>query len=184
MLLGPDRTIEQDPAYGVRLIVDIAIRALSPAVNDPTTAVQSLDQLDDVLQRLAPRPLGPGVVADAAGRARITYPALQWEALLSLALDEIIGCGAGSLQVVRRVRALLLDLLPLCPPTRQELVRDYLDQLDRLTASEFPDPLHRGRAERADRQGLGSPSSWTAGPWPATSDPPSQSGGPRRPDPG
>ncbi|MFE6887324.1 DUF2254 domain-containing protein [Streptomyces sp. NPDC057694] len=157
--VGASRTIEQDPAYGVRLIVDIAIRALSPAVNDPTTAVQSLDQLDDILQRLARRPLGPGTVTDSQGRARITYPAPGWDSLLSLALDEILSYGSGAIQVVRRLRALLLDLAAVCPPDRQTLVHDYLDQLDRLCASSFTDPMQRRRAESADHQGLGSPSS-------------------------
>ena len=48
--LGVERTIEQDPAFAVRIMVDIAIRALSPAVNDPTTAVQVLDHLEDLLR--------------------------------------------------------------------------------------------------------------------------------------
>ncbi len=52
--LGVERTIEQDPAFAVRIMVDIAIRALSPAVNDPTTAVQVLDHLEDLLRLCRP----------------------------------------------------------------------------------------------------------------------------------
>jgi uncharacterized membrane protein len=49
---GDERTFDQDPEYAVRLVVDIAIKALSPAINDPTTAVQALDQIEDVLLRI------------------------------------------------------------------------------------------------------------------------------------
>ena len=57
---GDERTFEQDPKYAVRLLVDIAIKALSPAVNDPSTAVQALDQLEDLLRRLGKRRLETG----------------------------------------------------------------------------------------------------------------------------
>jgi uncharacterized membrane protein len=155
--VGPARTIEQDPAYGLRLLVDIAIRALSPAVNDPTTAVQTLDQIDDVLGRLAGRNLGDGTVRDTEGRVRIRFPAPAWAALVSLALDEIIAYGAGSLQVVRRLRAVLEDVARACPPDRLGPISERLSLLDRLAAENFPDPPTCRRALTADRQGLGSP---------------------------
>ena len=50
IVLGDERTIEQDPAFAIRIIVDIADKALSPTINDPTTAVQALDHLSDVLR--------------------------------------------------------------------------------------------------------------------------------------
>ena len=58
--LGEERTFEQDPKYAIRLLVDIAIKALSPAINDPTTAVQALDQIEDLLLRLGQRHLEIG----------------------------------------------------------------------------------------------------------------------------
>jgi uncharacterized membrane protein len=58
--LGIQRTFEQNPKYAIRLLVDIAIRALSPAINDPTTAVQALDQIEDLLLRLGQRYLEIG----------------------------------------------------------------------------------------------------------------------------
>src|SRR6516162_4886426 len=69
--LGVERTSEQDPKYAIRLLVDIAIRALSPAVNDPTTAVQALDQIEDLLVRLGRRRLEIGEFRDAQGRVRL-----------------------------------------------------------------------------------------------------------------
>ena len=65
IIVSDERTLAQDPAFAIRAIVDIAIRALSPAVNDPTTACQALDTLESILHRLAGRALGPGRLHDA-----------------------------------------------------------------------------------------------------------------------
>jgi len=69
--MGGDRTFEQDPKYALRLLVDIAIKALSPAVNDPTTAVQALDQIEDLLRRLGSRRLEIGATRDNSGKLRL-----------------------------------------------------------------------------------------------------------------
>ncbi|HMN26679.1 MAG TPA: DUF2254 domain-containing protein, partial [Caldilineaceae bacterium] len=110
VILSSQRTIEQDPKYAIRLIVDVACKALSPAVNDPTTAVQAIDQLDDLLRRIGGRQLDVGYGYDQNGVLRIIYPAPTGEDFVGLALDEIRSFGATSLQVVRRLRALLNDL--------------------------------------------------------------------------
>ena len=109
------RTFEQDPKYAIRLLVDIATKALSPAVNDPTTAVQALNQIEDLLRRLGTRHLEMGQVKDEAGALRLIFPVPTWEDFLSLAFDEIRFYGAASLQVMRRLRTALM-ILPLpCP---------------------------------------------------------------------
>ncbi|HEY6780723.1 MAG TPA: DUF2254 domain-containing protein, partial [Thermoleophilaceae bacterium] len=105
-IVAEERTLTQDPAFAIRTIVDIAIRALSPAVNDPTTAVQALDSLESLLHRLARRDLGAGHLHDGDGRLRVVYSAPGWEALLDLALTEIRDYGASSHQIARRLRAL------------------------------------------------------------------------------
>ncbi len=151
--IGPARTLEQDPAYGIRMLADIAIRALSPAVNDPTSAVQVLDQVDDILRRLAGRSLGDGLLHDAAGRVVVRYPAPTWESFLALAIDEILLYGATSIQVTRRLRALLDDLLASTPPARWPAIRAKLDALDRTTKRSFPGDA---QAAKPDRQGIGS----------------------------
>lgn len=69
--LGAERTFEQDPKYAIRLLVDIAIKALSPAINDPTTAVQALDQIEDLLLRLGRRRLEIGSFRDQEGKFRV-----------------------------------------------------------------------------------------------------------------
>ena len=80
--LGKDRTMEQDVAFGLRQLVDVAERALSPGINDPTTAVQALDELHDLLRRLASRPLPDGVHHDTDDRVRLLTPAPQFGAFL------------------------------------------------------------------------------------------------------
>ena len=110
--LGAERTFEQDPKYAIRLLVDIAIRALSPAINDPTTAVQALDQIEDLLLRLGQRQLEIGEFRDSDGKLRLVVPYPAWDDLLQLSFDEICFCGATSVQVMRRMNALVNDLIP------------------------------------------------------------------------
>ena len=95
----------------LRLLVDIAIRALSPAVNDPTTAVQALDQIEDLMRRLGRLRIETRVARDAAGAVRVIFPASTWEDCLSLAFDEIRQFGAASVQVDRRLRTALHGLI-------------------------------------------------------------------------
>lgn len=133
--------------------MDVAIRALSPAVNDPTTAVQSLDQIEAVLLRLAHRPLGTTTVHDHQGAPRLTLPRPGWEEILDLALSEILHYGSDSLQVHRRLRALLNVLAPSVPPARTAALTRYRTMLDR-SARTLPDPP---TATTADPQGLGGP---------------------------
>ena len=91
---GSERTFEQDPKYAIRLVVDIAIKALSAAINDPTTAVQALDQLEDLLLRLGQRHLHRGAFIDSNGKLRLLIPFPTWDDFLRLALDEILSYGA------------------------------------------------------------------------------------------
>ena len=155
--VGALRTMEQDPAYGIRLLVDIALRALSPAINDPTSAVQALDQLDDALQRLARRSLGDGRLLDDAGRVLVRFPAPRWDAFVALAVDEIIVYGAGSIQVTRRLRALLDDLLASAPPPRRPPVSARIATLERAVRAALADQTIAAEAMEPDHQGIGSP---------------------------
>ncbi|MEV7523600.1 DUF2254 domain-containing protein [Streptomyces sp. NPDC091371] len=154
--LGTERTIEQDPAFALRVLVDIAIRALSPAVNDPTTAVQVLNHVDTFLHLLGRARLrGRYVLADDEGRARLVVPGRGWEDYLQLAVTEIREYGATSLQVCRRLRALLEDLLATQPAERLPAVRAELVLLEEAVRRAFPEPARRACAGTADRQGIG-----------------------------
>ena len=108
--IGDERTMRQDPAFAFRLLADISAKALSPGVNDPTTSIQALDQIELLLRQIGGRRLTPGVGRDEAGAVRLRYPAPSWEDYLSLAIDETRHFGEGSVQVSRRLRALLEDL--------------------------------------------------------------------------
>jgi uncharacterized membrane protein len=129
--LGPERTLDQDVAFGMRQLVDVAVRALSPGVNDPSTAVQAIDQLHDLLRRLVRRrfPSPDRVDEDSVVRLSVNRPA--WEDYVNLALDEIRLAGSGSLQVERRLFGLLDDLLRVAPAFRRQpllLQRRLLEQ--------------------------------------------------------
>jgi uncharacterized membrane protein len=156
VVIGIERTMEQDPAFGFRQLVDIAVRGLSPAVNDPTTAVQCLDQLHDFLQRLVSRPFRSGKLVDGGGTLRLVVPAPSWEDFLDLAFDEIRHYGAGSIQVVRRIRAAVEDLAAAAPPDRLRAIERHARLLDQAIERDFPDPEMRELARRSDHQGLGS----------------------------
>ncbi len=153
--LGPDRTFEQDPKYAVRLLVDVAIKALSPAINDPTTAVQALDQIEDLLLRMGRRDLDVGCARDADGRLRLVMPVPTWNDLVVLALDEIRYCGATSVQVMRRMRALLEDLKEHVRPDRRGALEYYLARVDKGIRRDFEDADDQRDALERDRQGLG-----------------------------
>ena len=118
MILAEERTITQDPAFALRAIVDIALRALSPAVNDPTTAVQALDGIDTLLMEFAARDLERGRITGEDGALRLVYPNMVWADLLDLSLTEIRHYGADTPQIARRMRALLLGLAEQAPAAR------------------------------------------------------------------
>jgi uncharacterized membrane protein len=155
--LGGERSFEQDPKYAIRLLVDIAIKALSPAVNDPTTAVQALDQIEDLLLRLGRRRLEIGATRDRDGALRLVVPHPTWDDFLILAFDEIRYCGASSVQVMRRMRALAADLITALPPERHESLRHHQRRLDATIAKSFQDAEEKQDASIEDRQGLGTP---------------------------
>jgi uncharacterized membrane protein len=128
--LQMERTFDQDPKYALRLLVDIAIKALSPVINDPATAVQALDHIEDLLRHIASRRLEVGQAWDRDGVLRLIFPTPKWEDFLMLAFDELRFYGETSLQVMRRLRTALVDLARTVPPDKQEPVRRYIAQLD------------------------------------------------------
>jgi uncharacterized membrane protein len=154
--LTTSRTFEQDPKYAIRLLVDIAIKALSPAINDPTTAVQALDQIEDLLRRLGRRELDAGRASDANGALRLIFPMPTWEDYLALSFDEIRQYGATSVQVVRRLRSALVGLGDtVAVGDRRNAVLQYLEHLNRAVGRSTFDDQDQAAALLEDRQGLG-----------------------------
>ena len=157
--LGTERTIEQDPAFALRILVDIAERALSPAVNDPTTAVQVLDHLEDTLAVIGTTPGGIGrwEFRDDDGRLRMAAPAHRWDDFLALGVTEIRQYGAESIQVARRLRAMLEALRETVLPEYVAAVDRELARLAETVETAFGGTPDAAEATRSDRQGIGGP---------------------------
>ena len=154
--LGQERTITQDSAFAVRILVDIAIKALSAAINDPTTAVQVLGHLEAHLRTVAAMDLRESyTLADEQGRARVIVPGRTWDDYLQLAVTEIRECGETSMQVCRRLRSLLEGLLETTPARCHPAVRAELSVLDERVVHVYTDPVRRALAQDSDRQGIG-----------------------------
>jgi uncharacterized membrane protein len=154
--LERERTFEQDPKYPIRLLVDVAIKALSPAINDPTTAVQTIDQIEDLLRRLGRCELDIGYARDPQGNLRLIFPTPSWDDYLALAFDEIRQFGATSVQVMRRLRSALTGVADsLTSPDRIDAVQRYLQHLDSGIERSALDLEDRVAARQEDRQGLG-----------------------------
>ena len=153
---GLERTLDQDVAYGLRMLVDIAERSLSDSpFLDPTTAVQAIDRLHDCLRQLAPRPFPDGRYRDKKGEVRLMTPSMTWEDYVHLAFDEIRMAGAGSPQVARRLRAALQDLLTIAPAERQVALKEQLDLLQSGIESTIGEGSDRTDSKRGDPSGLG-----------------------------
>jgi uncharacterized membrane protein len=160
LILSLEPTLDEDVAYGVRLLVDIAERSLADSpFQDPTTAVQAIDRLHDILRQLARRPFPDGRHLDEAGRVRVTVRTMSWEAYVHLAFDEIRLAGAGSPQVARRLKAALTDLRSIVPPERVEIIDLQLDLLSTTTEAALSDERDVELALHEDREGIGAAAS-------------------------
>ncbi|MFO0844656.1 MAG: DUF2254 domain-containing protein [Gemmataceae bacterium] len=153
--IGPERTLEQDPRFAFRILVDIASKALSPGINDPTTAVTALDQIHHLLLILGQRQLDEGCVRDGRGVVRLRYGTPNWADYVTLAVSEIRHYGAGSLQVDRRLRAMLEHLIAALPEERRPALQAELDLLGSAVARGFQDEADRKLATVGDCQGVG-----------------------------
>ncbi|MFE1954748.1 DUF2254 domain-containing protein [Streptomyces sp. NPDC059524] len=153
--VGVERTFHQDLGFGLRVLADIALRALSPAVNDPTTAVQSLDRIVQFLAALGRRPLVELRYTDRGGAVRLVQPVPRWDELVDLAFTEIRTCATGSPQVVRRMFAAFDDLLALVPEERRAPLLRHRELLLQGVERTVPTSADRTFALRPDRQGIG-----------------------------
>ena len=137
LVTGPERTFHQDPLFAFRLLADIGMRALSPAVNDPATAVQVLDTIESLLQLLVSRDLDVAEVADDAGTVRVVLALPSWDDYLRTALDDLLESAAQSPMVLLRARALLTTVLNAAPPERQPPITRRLHRVEQLGAGNF-----------------------------------------------
>jgi len=157
--LGTERTIEQDPAFAIRIMVDIANLALSPAVNDPTTAVQVLDHLGETLRLIGTTDLaGQSKPRGEPGPGSVVMHTRRWEDFLELGVTEIRDYGATGIQVTRRLRAMLEELHETVRPEYRGAVEDELARLAANVAVTWAASADLDRAAASDRQGIGGPS--------------------------
>ena len=161
--LGAERTIQQDPAFAIRIMVDIANSALSAAVNDPTTAVQVLDHLGELLRLIGTTDLERrGRSATGQKRTRVVMRARTWDDYLSLGVTEIREYGSASIQVMRRLRAMLVELHETVRPECREAVGRELVRLDASVEAAWGDSVDIDRAATADGEGIGGPGTASA----------------------
>jgi uncharacterized membrane protein len=153
--VGQERTLEQDPVFAFRIIVDIATKALSPAINDPTTAVLAIDQLHHLLRDVGKRNLSEGYERDSLGQVCVVFRTPDWEDFVQLATTEIRQYGRYSIQVQRRLRAMLEDLIDRLPADRAPVLMKELALLKTSSLRAFPDLDDQTLAQSADLQGIG-----------------------------
>jgi uncharacterized membrane protein len=153
--IGAERTLEQDPRFVFRVLVDIASKALSPAINDPTTAVLVLDQIQHLLLSVGQRDLDERQVRDRDGTLRLVHDGPDWSDFVMLAVSEVRQFGAASIQVGRRLRAMLEHLIEALPAARRPPLEQELALLGAAISRSFDDEEDRRRACVADLQGMG-----------------------------
>lgn len=153
--LGSERTVEQDPTFAFRILVDIAIKALSPVINDPTTAVLAIDQLHRLLRKVGLQHFRGEEIRDVDGTPRLIFRTPNWEDFMHLGCIEIRHFGAGGIQIMRRMRSMLENLVQTLPPRRHAELGRQLELLDRTIAGHYSFPEDLAIARTADSQGLG-----------------------------
>ncbi|MBB5571791.1 MULTISPECIES: DUF2254 domain-containing protein [Rhizobium] len=166
---GPERTLEQDATFAFRIIVDIAIKALSKAINDPTTAVPAIDQLQRLLCFVGKRNLTGKTILNQSGELRVICRTPDWEDFVKLTFSEIRFYGAENFQIARRLRAVLEYGLQVLPDFRRPALEAELALLDRRLAELYDFPEDLALAQMADSQGLGGSTPSTVRPLSGTS---------------
>jgi len=162
VIFGTERTMEQDPLFAFRILVDIAIKALSPAINDPTTGVLAIDQLQRLLRRTGRRELRTDYVPGHDGTLRLILRTPNWEDFVHLTFTEIRFYGASNIQIARRLRAAIMDLMSALPTERHPALQQELNLLDQMIEKSYSCPEDLALARIPDSQGLGAAERLTA----------------------
>jgi uncharacterized membrane protein len=165
VIFGSERTLEQDPLFAFRILVDIAIKALSAAINDPTTAVLAIDQLQRLLRSVGRRNLHADHILNRAGALRVILRVPDWSDFVKLAFTEIRFCGASNVQIARRLRGMIVNLANTLPVERHAALRQEHDLLDAMLEKLYALPEDLALARIADSQGFGGSSETTAARW-------------------
>ena len=132
------RTIEQDPGFGLRQLVDVALKALSPGVNDTSTAIMCLDNLGAVLGVIARRKI-PSPYRFAAGELKVVSVTPDFAGLLAEAFDQIRRSAGGNVAIILRMIG-TIEMLGSLATEKEEILLAHLDLLDELSARTIPAP--------------------------------------------
>ena len=152
--VGVQRTRYQDVERGLVELTDVGVRALSPGLNDPTTAIVCIDRLTQVLARLADRPFPAAARRGGDGRLRVLARAPSFEDLVRQAYTPLTHFGAGIPSVALRLVESVTRLLQRCAPDRREVLRAQLDRTLESARRQLESPHELARVERAARVGL------------------------------
>ena len=152
---GPERTIEQDSTFAFRIIVDVAVKALSKAINDPTTAVLAIDQLQRLLRIVGNRHLQDAGIRGPSGRVCVIFKRPDWEDFVQLTFSEIRLYGAENFQIARRLRSMIESLTQSLPEYRRPALYGQLSLLDQALEKFHLLPEDLALARTPDAQGLG-----------------------------
>jgi uncharacterized membrane protein len=138
--IGPARTMEQDVEFGVLQIVDIALKAISPAVNDPTTAITCIDQLSRILARAARHEPPSPQLRDEEGRTRVLLRRTSFPRMLEVAFSQIRHYGRADVAVPLRMMRVLGELAAVTPnPAYREAIHEQARTLASACAQGFPE---------------------------------------------
>jgi uncharacterized membrane protein len=148
VIRGVERSFDQDPMLAVRLLADIGLRALSPAVNDPATAIDAIDATESLLRMLAQRRLDIADISDGSGVLRVRLVLPTWEDYLRTGVEDLLPPAAHSPMVLERLHRLLGNLLEVSPPSRHAALIRLREHVEARLAACGPVPgtSHRGHA--------------------------------------
>ena len=127
--IGPDQTWEQDPLLAFGLLVDIGLRAQSPAINDPATCRHTIDAVSSLLRYLADRDLAIGDITNPDGHARVLLHPPTWDDYVAAAVDELIEAGRATPSVAARLVKVLDDLTLAVPADRRNEIKERRQRL-------------------------------------------------------
>ncbi len=147
-VLSRQRTVQQDAAFGIRQVVDIALKALSPGINDTTTAVMCVDYLAAILVRIAARRM-PAAHRMEQGVLRVIARGPSFESLLAEAFDQIRQNAAGNVAILSRMLGALQTIASLTTsPNRRAALREQVQSIAELAGRTVKSPYDRARFER------------------------------------
>ena len=153
---GSERTLEQDPIFAFRMLVDIGLKALSPAINDPTTGVLAIDQVHRLLREVGKRELHGEGIADRDGNLRVIFCTPNWEDFIRIAAPRSAIAAPANVQIARRLRAMLDDLHASLPRHRRPSLDAERVCLDHSSTRSTAFPrIARSRACRTCRASAG-----------------------------